>query len=161
MINMRRILLPTDFSHFSQPAVLFACGLVDKFHAELHVLHVEEDLRDLLPDFGMGIDLQPFREAWTQSHDKREVEILARLSDVLDHEWKQGKQTTIAAKNGKPDLEITQYANEHEIDLIVMGTHGRTGLSHAMIGSVAEKIIRMAPCPVMTIRAGEHQFEMP
>ncbi|MEZ6053904.1 MAG: universal stress protein [Planctomycetaceae bacterium] len=161
MIELKRILLPTDFSRFSQSAVSFACGLVDKFHSELHVLHVAEDFRDLLPDFGMGVDLQPFREVWTQSHDKREVEVLAKLSDVLDHSWKQGKHTTIASRQGKPDLEIIQYAKEHEIDLIVMGTHGRTGLSHAMIGSVAERVVRMSPCPVMTIRPAEHQFQMP
>ena len=62
---------------------------------------------------------------------------------------------------GKPDTEIMRYAAERDIDLIVMGTHGRTGLAHALMGSVAERVVRRAPCPVLTVRQSEHEFILP
>ena len=83
MIALKRILLPTHFSPFSQPPVEFACQLVDNFEAELHVLHVATNMSDLLPDFGMGVDLQPLREAWTTGREQRELDTLGSLSDVL------------------------------------------------------------------------------
>ena len=62
---------------------------------------------------------------------------------------------------GAPHVEIVRYARQQDIDLIVQSTHGRTGLSHALIGSTAEKIVQMAPCPVMTVKNPEHEFVMP
>ncbi len=153
MIALKRILLPTDFSRFSQPAVEMACMLADKFAAELHLLNVMDDLADRMPDFAMGIDLQPLRESWTSKQGDYEIDTLSKLSQVLDPEWKHDKHTTIATKTGRPFVEIVRYAREHEIDLIVMGTHGHTGLTHAMLGSVAENVVRVASCPVLTVRS--------
>ena len=62
---------------------------------------------------------------------------------------------------GHPSLEIIRYAKDHEIDIIVMGTHGRTGVGHMLMGSVAEKVVRKAPCPVLTVRHPDHEFVMP
>jgi nucleotide-binding universal stress UspA family protein len=62
---------------------------------------------------------------------------------------------------GRPFMEIIRYARDKEIDLIVLGTHGRSGLKHALLGSVAERVVRKAPCPVLTIRHPDHGFEMP
>lgn len=62
---------------------------------------------------------------------------------------------------GAPHVEIVRYARKEEMDLIVLATHGRTGLAHALIGSVAEKVVQMAPCPVLTIKHPEHEFIMP
>ena len=66
-----------------------------------------------------------------------------------------------ATRQGPPFLEILRYAKEVNADLIVMGTHGRSGLVHMLIGSVAEKVVRKAPCPVLTVRPDQHEFVMP
>ena len=68
---------------------------------------------------------------------------------------------TLATRLGSPFVKIIEYAKEHQIDLIVMGTHGRTGLPHVLIGCVAERVVRMAPCPVLTVHPQGHQFVMP
>lgn len=161
MISLRQILVPTDFSPYSDPAIVMGAELVDRFGAELHLLHVREHLADLLPDFGIGIDLQPLREALKTNDEQEEIDTLARLSDVLDADWKQGKQITLATRAGKPYVEIVRYAREHDIDLIVIGTHGRSGLPHVLMGSVAQNVVRLAPCPVMSVRPSKQQFEMP
>ena len=78
--------------------------------------------------------------------------------------YTRGQETeagSALAAEGTPFLEIIRYAREHEIDLIVMGTHGRSGLGHVLIGSVAERVVRKSPCPVLTIRPGGHEFVMP
>jgi nucleotide-binding universal stress UspA family protein len=160
MINLKRILLPTDFSSFSQPAVKMACRFAEEFNADLHLLHVSEEFMDLVPDFVMGINLQSIRDTWTRSHDKREAEVVARLYDALGSEWTRETQTSTAVRKGKPFVEIVRYAREHDIDLIVMGTHGRGGIPHVMLGSVAENVVRQASCPVLTVRPADHQFEM-
>ncbi len=161
MIRIRQILLPTDFGRFSQPAVTLAKELVEKFKAHLHLLHVLESRSDHLPDFAMGLDLQPLHQALINRQQEHEVAVLAQLDLLLEPEWKQGKHLTISTKPGKPFVEVVRYANEHEIDLIVMGTHGRAGLAHAMLGSVAEHVVRTAPCPVLTVKSGDHRFNMP
>jgi len=90
-----------------------------------------------------------------------ELRALESLRKVLDPEWGEGKRVTIATRQGSPFLQIITYVKEHDIDMIVMGTHGRSGLPHVLIGSVAERVVRKAPCPVLTIRPSEHQFVMP
>ena len=83
------------------------------------------------------------------------------LDQLLDQDWAQGKKIVKSTRQGPPFLEIIRYAKENEIDLIVLGTHGRTGLAHVLLGSVAEKVVRKASCPVLTVRSDEHQFAMP
>jgi nucleotide-binding universal stress UspA family protein len=83
------------------------------------------------------------------------------LAELLDPAWAQGKSIVRTARQGVPFLEILLYAKEQEIDLIVIGTHGRSGLAHVLLGSVTEKIVRKASCPVLTVRPEGHQFVMP
>ena len=73
----------------------------------------------------------------------------------------EGVDVQTSLETGVPHVSIVRYAKNHNIDLIVLATHGRTGISHALIGSVAEKVVQMAPCPVLTIKHPEHEFALP
>ncbi len=156
MIPLKRILLPTDFSEQSGEATRYACAFAEQFQAELHVLHVVEKLAATIPEavVEMATALENYLEV-------AETKALAQLTKVLEPGWEQGKHVTLATRTGLAFLKIIEYAKEHEIDLIVMGTHGRTGLSHVLMGSVAERVVRMAPCPVLTVHPEGHQFVMP
>ena len=153
MMGLKRILLPTDFSEHSAAAAAYACELASKFDAELHVLNVLEFPN--LPDFIVRLlPTPPVREKRTAAAESLLAEFAgAHLSEV--------RPVVNAVAEGVPFLEIVRYAREKEIDLIVVSTHGRSGLAHALMGSEAEKILRSAPCPVLTVRAKGHQFEMP
>jgi len=154
MIELKTVLLPTDFSDFSAEATKYACAFADQFGAELHLLHVLDLVEAIAPEFGMGLAL-PSRTAVSNKAVEN------ALSDVLDDAWADSHQVVQAVVNGPPFLEIIKYARKHNIDLIVMGTHGRSGLVHVLMGSVAEKVVRKAPCPVLTVRPEGHQFVMP
>ena len=83
------------------------------------------------------------------------------LERVIKEEKLQKFNVTAEVREGTPFYEIIQFAKENDIDLIVMGTHGHTGLAHLLMGSVAEKVVRKAPCPVLTVRHPEHEFVHP
>lgn len=106
------------------------------------------------PNFGLGLDLPKY-----VSESKAAVE--KSLAGVLDPKWEAGRKVVKAMVEGSPKVEIIGYARKHNIDLIVIATHGRTGLAHVLMGSVAESIVRTAPCPVLTVRPEGHQFVMP
>ena len=154
MIQLARILLPTDFSEFSSEATKYACALAEQFDAELHLLHVLEIHQSTTPDFAMGLALPSRTKESRKAAEKT-------LENVLDSKWAEGRKVVKAILEGTPFLEIIRCAKEYDIDLIVMGTHGRSGLVHVLIGSVAEKVVRKAPCPVLTVRPEGHQFVMP
>lgn len=155
MIRLQRILFPTDFSEFSNCARDYACALADQFQAELHVLHVLMDVALMLPEPSSAMMLpQNYLAEQKQAAEKA-------LEGAIPAEWSKGKRVVHATRMGNPFVEIAKYAKEKEIDLIVIGTHGRSALMHVLLGSVAEKVVRKAPCPVLTVRPGEHQFVMP
>jgi nucleotide-binding universal stress UspA family protein len=83
------------------------------------------------------------------------------LAGVLDPQWAAGRKVVHAVVEGSPKVEIIPYARTHEIDVIVLATHGRTDLAHVLIGSIAESVVRTAPCPVLNVRPEGHQFVMP
>jgi nucleotide-binding universal stress UspA family protein len=119
------------------------------------LLHVLQDLVAMVPEPGMafampGDYLKDLREG-----SKRAMAELAKTGLAA------GVRVVQETREGPPFLEIVRYAQEGDIDLIVMGTHGRTGLAHALMGSVAEKVVRKAPCPVLTVRHPEHEFVKP
>jgi universal stress protein A len=148
-IRIQRILLPTDFSVYSATAAKYACELAAKFDAELHLLHTLEAHLASTPDFGMGLDLPKY-----VSESKAAAE--TSLTDMLDPAWSAGRTVVKAVVEGSPKVEIVEYARKHDIDLIILTTHGRTGLAHVIMGSVAESVVRTAPCPVLTMRPEGH-----
>jgi nucleotide-binding universal stress UspA family protein len=86
---------------------------------------------------------------------------LAGLEKLPGDSWENGRPVVRAARVGAAFLEIIEYVREQEIDLVVIGTHGRSGLMHILMGSVAERIVRKSPCPVLTVKPEGHQFVMP
>lgn len=151
MISLKSILLPTDFSNPSKAAVPYACTLAESFHAELHILHVIHDLAAEVPEFGMGLAFPGYLEHLPERRQKLEVESIRQMSGVLPEGWSNGPVTK-AVRLGPIFQRIVEYAKEHQSDLIVMGTLGRGMLKHTLLGSVAERVIRKAPCPVLTVK---------
>ena len=155
MPELKRILLPTDFSRTSEVALRYARTLADTFHASLHVLHVVEDpLVHGWTSVDFNPDLPGYREVLAKTAGER-------LSRVLTETDRERYHAKIVTKFGDPFVEIVRYAKEQDVDLIVMGTHGRGPIAHMLMGSVAEKVVRKAPCPVLTVRHPEHEFVMP
>lgn len=152
MVKLERIVFATDFSQYADEAKQYACHFADAFRAELHVLHVIHDLAVEVPDFGMGLAFPGFLENLPKRQDELEQNAIAALARQLEPNWQKRNRVVLATRTGIPFLSIVRYAREHFIDLIVMGTHGRSGLGHVLMGSVAEKVVRKANCPVLTIR---------
>ena len=153
-IKIQRILLPTDFSDYSTAATKYACELALRFNSELHILHTLEHYLSSTPTFGFGLDIPTFVNESKAAAEKK-------LAGLIDSSWLVGRTVIRSVTEGSPRVEIIRYAREANIDLIVLSTHGRTGLSHVMLGSVAESVVRTAPCPVLTVRPEGHQFVMP
>lgn len=155
MAEIKRVLLPTDFSECAMAAADYACNMVDKFGAELVVLHVVHDVANDIPDFGMGLAFPAYLEN-TAEHRKEVIDYAQKSVDELIKSFPEvPTSVTSNVKLGTAHREIIDFAAENDIDLIVIGTHGRTGFSHAILGSVAERVIRHATCPVLTIRHNE------
>ena len=149
MIAIKKILIPTDFSETSAAAMEYGLDLAARYEAALHLLHVIEK-RDVPPDaeFPLGIF-----EGQTVARE--------RLIGLLDSVQRAAFRAEFTVTVGHPSVEIARYADAHDVYLIVMGTHGRSGVAHLLMGSVAEKVVRKAPCPVLTVRHPEHEFALP
>ncbi len=137
-----RILVPTDFSDTSDAALTYATSVAAAFGASLHLVHVFED------PFTAGTLAS---EVYAPIPPEVRKQVLADLQTRLDARLPAGGGTT-AVLTGTTARAITDYAREQQADLIVMGTHGRGGMAHLLLGSVAERVVRTASCPVMTVR---------
>ena len=156
MIKLDRILVPTDFSDFSRPAMQYGCAIAARFSAELHLLHVVPDPAMLVPE-AAAFSVETM-QAQSESLVK---DAQATLHALPPDGWENEKPIVREVRVGAAFMEIIDYAREHSIDLIVIGTHGRSGLMHILMGSVAERIVRKASCPVLTVKPEGHQFVMP
>jgi nucleotide-binding universal stress UspA family protein len=145
MISMRNILVPTDFSSGSEVAFDTAVGLARDARARLTLFYVNRVPATVFPDMIMPLGPELLHDAEHAADEQ--LEELCRRAEAagVDADWRTAF--------GTPAIEICALADELEIDLIVIGAHGRAGLSHALLGSVAEKVVRKAPCPVLTVRA--------
>ncbi len=153
MINIKNILCPIDYSIYSEKALTYAIELAEKYRAKLYLIHVLDiriyDIND--PDlYNVNIVDQ-------ETFDK----LRERLLRCVSEETKGKVPVEAIVMQGVPFAEIIKASKDYTIDLIVLGTHGRTGLSHAIMGSVAEKVVRKAPCPVLTVKNPAHDFIMP
>ncbi|MEZ6059817.1 MAG: universal stress protein [Planctomycetaceae bacterium] len=150
MIELQRILVATDFSEHSDNAVRYAAEFAKVFGSELHLLHVAERVPIMYGEGG-AVTPEIESEAITRAQ--------GMLNDLLADSVNLKVERSVVP--GHPFVEICRYAKDHDIDLIVIGTHGRGAFAHLLMGSVAERVVRKAKCPVMTVREGEHEFVMP
>jgi len=151
MAGFRRILVPTDFSDVSAAAVQCAGAVAAAFDASLTLVHVAEDLVEESLTAGAGT-------SWSEAPQARaEEEARARLEALCASPDLQGRRVDCALLVGNPIARIVEYAQEHGFDLIVMGTHGRRAIARMLLGSVAESVVRTSPCPVLTVRACQHE----
>jgi nucleotide-binding universal stress UspA family protein len=147
-VDIRHILAPTDFSPCSQQAVDYACALAKRFGATLSLLHVIEP-----PDLpGVGT-IPP--ELAHKLLDIQERDAQRRLAALLPEAEATQMKVLYHVVIGRPYRKILEIAADENVDVIVMATHGRTGMSHLLMGSVAERIVRLATCPVLTLRPKE------
>ena len=168
MIALKHILVPTDFSETSDAAVRYGIAFAKAFHATLHLLHVasRQDLEVMLEGYRVVEaelpDSTTCALALEDVIEKGQEELLGRL---LTDQDRQGLTTKYVLQEsdaaGGPSVEIVRYAQSQEIDLIVLGTHGGGAMAHMLMGSVAERVVRKAPCPVLTVRHHEHEFLVP
>jgi len=152
MIALKHVLVPTDFSETSDRAIRYAKAFAKAFGATLHVIHVvEEPYGQPWAVEAYGFSLAALQDEWIKEAGTRMAKVQA--------ETEQAAVTTVTATVlGHPVMEILRYAKDQNVDLIVMGTHGRGPLGHVVMGSVAERVVRKAPCPVLTVRAEEKEF---
>jgi len=147
MIDLKRILVPTDFSLTSEAALRYGIALARAFNAKLFLLHVPEHPGVAAEaEYPLGI-----YETMKNAAHQRLGELFTRNQvDELSPEY--------AMRIGDAPQEIVQFAAERNIDLIVMGTHGREGVARVLLGSVAETVVRRATCPVLTVHYPERDF---
>jgi universal stress protein A len=146
MSQITRMLLPTDFSPASDIAFNYAIDMAARQGASLHLLHVIDDasFATAYPD-GFYVELPGLRAQLTD-------EATRRLQEMADRCAPAGVSATLEVTVGRPARVVIEVAKERGTDLIVMGTHGRSGFAHLVLGSVAERVVRTAPCAVLTVR---------
>ena len=147
MILLQQILVATDFGDASAAALAYGRAFARRFGASLHLLHVMENM------FLRPVPVDPYQ---------MKAAMMTRLTERLTDEDRTSLHATaVLETSDNAAAEIVEYAKGHNIDLIVMGTHGRSAVERLLIGSVAETVVRKAPCPVLTVRHPEHEFVVP
>ena len=146
MSRITRILVPTDFSETSDAALTYAQTLADSLGASLHLVHVFDD------PYGEALMAEVNESVYESMRGSALAAARRRLLRRLPPADRKRFRATTAMITGTPASAIVDYAGKHEMDLIVMGTHGRSGFAHLLLGSVAEKVVRSSTCPVLTVR---------
>jgi nucleotide-binding universal stress UspA family protein len=152
MILMNNVLVATDFGEASDTALNYGRALARTFGSRLHLLHVTENV--YMKTVGGDAYVTVFPDL------QKDVDDAARkqLEERVDADT---PTTVVLLTSNTAAASIVEYAKTHSIDLIVVGTHGRGAVAHLLMGSVAERIVRAAPCPVLTVRQPEREFVVP
>ena len=147
MIHLEHILVPIDFGEAAEGALAYGRALARTFGASLHVLHVMEN---------------PFLRPTAADPAMLKAAAARHLDDRLTDDDRAALHAkAVIATSDNPAEEIVKYAKAHATDLIIMGTHGRGAVAQLLVGSVAERVVRTAPCPVLTVKDPEHEFLVP
>ncbi|MEY4199861.1 MAG: hypothetical protein RLZZ265_1601 [Verrucomicrobiota bacterium] len=149
-LRLKKILVPVDFSEFSKKAVHYAVRFAEQFSADVVLVHVVEPVR-----YPESVIIPPEMEEANQARLKQARKSLTAFARK---EIPAELARECVVHFGVPFEEITKTAKELDTDLIVIGTHGNTGLKHLFLGSTAERVVRLAPCPVLTVREQEREF---
>jgi len=155
MILMNAVLVATDFGETSNAALIYGRNLARTFGARLHVLHVAAKIA---PSAG--------EEFFPGDVDSLQADVIERATTRLhaaltDNDRTLLRATPVVRASSDTARAIIEYAKEAHVDIIVVGTHGRGPVSHLFMGSVAEHVVRQAPCPVLVVRPNEHEFVVP
>ena len=147
VFQLKKILVPVDFSACSRKALQYAVPFARQFGSQLVLLHVVEPFvavptPEMLPEDNIQVSTAEAEQKLTE------------LGETLGHDV----LLTTLVRKGSPHVEIMDTAKELEIDLVILSTHGRTGLDHVLLGSTAEKVVRRLGCPVLVVREHEHEF---
>jgi nucleotide-binding universal stress UspA family protein len=156
MMSLERILVATDFGEAAEAALNYGRALARAFGASLTVLHVADNV--MMGSFGVEgyVGAYPDFQRNVEESARRQLDLLLSEQDVRDL-----AATTVLRTSNAPALAIVNYAREADVDLIIVGTHGRGAMAHLLMGSVAERVVRTAPCPVLTVKHPEHEFVLP
>jgi nucleotide-binding universal stress UspA family protein len=155
MIALKNILVATDFGEASDAALAYGRELARTFDATLHVLNVADDVYVRLGGDAY-VAVLPELQKDVEDSARRQLDALLVDNDPKPLVVKKAVITSSATA-----LAIVQYARDLGIDLVIVGTHGRGAMAHLLMGSVAERVVRTAPCPVLTVRHPEHEFVKP
>lgn len=144
-LEIQKVLVPIDFSDYSKNALKYAVNFSRQFNANMILVYVVEPVI-YPPDFSMGqIALPSVNTEW-------DIKAKEELDKLAKSEIPAEVKVTTILKTGKPFFEIIETAAEENVDLIIIATHGHSGVEHILFGSTAEKVVRKAPCPVLTLR---------
>jgi len=151
VIKIKRVLVPTDFSDTARRALTYGISFAQEFGAELLLVHVVENLT-----VGYASDLfpVPMAEVFEEISGYAKSELAKLAAEARE----KGISVREVVAQGKPSAEIVRIAAEEQTDIIVLGTHGKGMLDKALFGSTTERVIRKAPCPVLSCRLHEHEF---
>lgn len=154
MIEYTNVLLATDFSEPSAHAAQHAADLARRHGARLHVVHVVEEF-----SYWEGFTLEHFPSDEVYEELRKNARLA--IEDLFDQEAREGLSIESHVLHGKPFVEIIRLARQAGAEVIVVGSHGQSGIAETLFGSTAEKVARKAPCAVLIVRHATHRFELP
>ncbi len=155
MKEFKKILFATDFSENSKYALPFALSLAQKYDAKLYIMHVVQQ-----PSYPLGMYAEISFDAMDKYNRSIAESTEKEIKKIKETELGDFKNFETVVVGGTPFLEILRTAKDKAVDLIVLGTHGRTGLDYVIFGSTAEKVVRRSPCPVLSIRLPGKEFKL-
>ena len=154
MIKIERILFPTDFSPCAKHALKYALSFATERGAKLYIMHV-------IPKLNIPVGTGGVTYPVSKIYDDMERESKEKIHHLIPKRFLEKIKVENIITRGTPYLEIIKAARKYDIDLITIATHGRTGISHVLLGSTTEKVVREAPCPVLCVKQPEHEFVLP
>lgn len=149
-LAIKRVLVPIDFSNCSLKALTYAVAFARQFKAAITVIYVIQPYY-VAGDYAGGLDYATLEQEIEENSSRRLKELAEKI--IGDN-----AKYNVLIERGRPVDEIARAADELNVDLIIISTHGHTGLKHVVLGSTAENVVRHAPCPVLTVRVKEHEF---